>query len=169
MLAVFYLEVWFAAGVLSATFPRSPTVQEAVLCTYIFCAYSSKCWNRRIQPWLFFHITTWKWNTIWFSCYVFVKEEIKKGQVKVKSLCLTYVPQHEVVLGSGGVAPHILNLDTRWMCVVIFTSRPFYSRGRNPCTRWVWGWVGPRTCLDAVAMRKKSQLLPCIDPRSSSP
>jgi hypothetical protein len=36
-----------------------------------------------------------------------------------------------------------------------------------PCTHSIGGWVGPRTGLDAVEKRKKSQLLPVIELRSS--
>jgi hypothetical protein len=37
--------------------------------------------------------------------------------VKVKaklSLCFNRAPRHESVLGSGGIAPRILDLGTRW-------------------------------------------------------
>jgi hypothetical protein len=43
--------------------------------------------------------------------------QTEKGLVKVKvklSLCLTWAPRHEGVLGSGGIAPRILDLGTRW-------------------------------------------------------
>jgi len=35
---------------------------------------------------------------------------------------------------SGDIAPHILNLGTRWRCVVNFMFRPFYLRRNSP---WV--------------------------------
>jgi hypothetical protein len=31
---------------------------------------------------------------------------------------------------SGGIAPHILDLGTGWRCVVSFTPRPLYPKGR---------------------------------------
>jgi len=31
-------------------------------------------------------------------------------------------------MGNGGIAPHILNLGTRWRRVVSFTLRPLYPR-----------------------------------------
>jgi hypothetical protein len=34
--------------------------------------------------------------------------------------------------GSGGVAPRILNLGTRWRWVVSFTPRPLYTQGKSP-------------------------------------
>jgi hypothetical protein len=44
-------------------------------------------------------------------------------QVKVKG---------KGVLGSGGIAPRILDLGTRWRWVVSFTPRPLYPRGNSP-------------------------------------
>jgi hypothetical protein len=85
--------------------------------------------------------------------------------VKAKlSLCLTkyhtiktypllnYASHHKDVLGSGGMAPRILNLSTKWRWVVSFTPRPLYCRGkspRHPLDRrldgpqsliWTWRW-----------------------------
>jgi hypothetical protein len=34
--------------------------------------------------------------------------------------------------GSGGIAPLILDLGTRWRFVVSFTPRPLYSQGKSP-------------------------------------
>jgi hypothetical protein len=56
----------------------------------------------------------------------------KVGKVKVKlPLCLS---KHHSVKTYWGmeVASRILNLDTRWMCVVNFTPQQFYSRGKSP-------------------------------------
>jgi hypothetical protein len=36
-------------------------------------------------------------------------------------------------LRSGGVAPRILDLGTRWKWVVSFTPRPLYTQGKSPC------------------------------------
>jgi hypothetical protein len=38
--------------------------------------------------------------------------------------------------------------------VVSFTHRPLYPKGKSPLTNWIGGWVGSRTVLDAVVMRK---------------
>jgi hypothetical protein len=35
--------------------------------------------------------------------------------------------------GSGGIAPHILELSTRWRWVVTFTLRSLYPQGKSPC------------------------------------
>jgi len=32
--------------------------------------------------------------------------------------------------------------------------QPPYSRGKDPCTHFIGGWVGPRADPDAVAKRK---------------
>jgi hypothetical protein len=52
-----------------------------------------------------------------------------KGKVK-QSLSFNCVPHHEGVLGSGGVATHILDLGTRWrwQFLASATSRP----GKQP-------------------------------------
>jgi hypothetical protein len=56
--------------------------------------------------------------------------------------------------GSEGIAPHILDLGTRWKWVVSFTSQPLYSRGKSCGIHWTGGLVGPRASLDAVEQRK---------------
>jgi hypothetical protein len=56
--------------------------------------------------------------------------------------------------GSGGIAPLILDLGTRWRWVVSFTPRPPCPQGKIPCYPRIGGWVGPRAVLDAVVKRK---------------
>jgi len=43
---------------------------------------------------------------------------------------------------------------------------PLYHGDRTAVTHWIRAWLGPRTGLDAVAMRKKnsSLSLPGIEP-----
>jgi hypothetical protein len=54
-------------------------------------------------------------------------------------------------LGSGGIPPRrILHLGAGLRRVVSFTPRK-----RAPVTHWIGGWVDLRTCLEAVAKRKK--------------
>jgi len=48
------------------------------------------------------------------------------------SLCLTKHHAMKTYSESGGIAPPILDLDTRWRWVVSFTPRPFYSQGKSP-------------------------------------
>jgi hypothetical protein len=75
-------------------------------------------------------------------------------EVKVKlSLCLTKHHAMKAYCGSGGEAPRILYLGTRWRSVVIFTLRPLHPRERAPRTHWIEGRVSPRAGLDTVVKR----------------
>jgi hypothetical protein len=66
--------------------------------------------------------------------------------------------------GSGGVAPRILGIGTRWRWVVSCTPRPLYPRERAPGTRWIGGWVGLRAGVEYGGGEKNSQLLPGLEP-----
>jgi hypothetical protein len=48
----------------------------------------------------------------------------------------------------------ILDLGTRWRCVVSFTPQPLYLIKIGLGAHWIGGWVGPRTGLDIVAKIK---------------
>jgi len=61
--------------------------------------------------------------------------------------------------GSGGRAPRILNLDTRWRWVVSY---------RVLGTHCIGGWVGLRAGMDVEAKRKPLTLSG-IESRSSNP
>jgi hypothetical protein len=55
-----------------------------------------------------------------------------KDKAKVKlSLCLTKHHAMKTYWGSEGVAPCILDLDTRWRRVVSFMPRPLYPQGKS--------------------------------------
>jgi len=45
---------------------------------------------------------------------------------------LNYASRCEDVWQSGGIAPRVLKLGTRWKRVLSFTSWPLYTRGNNP-------------------------------------
>jgi hypothetical protein len=79
-----------------------------------------------------------------------------KVKVKVTLRFFYWAPRHGGVLGSGGIAPRILNLGTRWSGGEWSASLPdrFTPRERAPGTHWIGGWVGPRVVLDAVVKRK---------------
>jgi hypothetical protein len=47
-------------------------------------------------------------------------------------LFFNWAPHHEGVLGSGGIAPRILDLGTRWRWMVNFTARPLYPQAKSP-------------------------------------
>jgi len=51
---------------------------------------------------------------------------------------LNQARRHEDVCGSGGIAPRIFKLDTRWLRVLSFTPRPLYpaQRTRIKCVNW---------------------------------
>jgi hypothetical protein len=84
-----------------------------------------------------------------------------RPNAKVK-LYLSLIKHHSMKRWwSGGTAPGILNLGTRWRCVVSFTARPLYPGGKSPCYPLHRGCVGPRVGLDAVEKRMLSRHCPC--------
>jgi hypothetical protein len=68
--------------------------------------------------------------------------------------------------GSGGIAPRILDLGTRWSCVVRFTLGRFTHKEKTPGSHWIGGWLGPRAVLDAVVKRKIPSLRRESNPRT---
>jgi hypothetical protein len=74
-----------------------------------------------------------------------------KGKV-IPLLLLTEHNTMEAYWSSGGIAPRILDLGTRWRWVVSFTPRSIYAQRKNPGSHWIGGWVGPRAGLDAVLL-----------------
>jgi len=69
---------------------------------------------------------------------------------------LNQLPHHEDILGSGGIAPHNLNLSTKWTWMVSFTLWPLYPWAKISSTHCTGGWVGPKASLDAVARSKST-------------
>jgi hypothetical protein len=61
---------------------------------------------------------------------------------------------------SGGIAPHILNLSTRWRWSVSFMPQPLCPWGKSPQHPLEGGWVGPRANVDAVAKRRNPFVAP---------
>jgi hypothetical protein len=56
---------------------------------------------------------------------ILIIKSISHIKLKVKlSLCFNWALCHEGILGREGLAPHILNLSTRWRWVVTFKPRP---------------------------------------------
>jgi hypothetical protein len=111
---------------------------------------------------IIFNVQYLHYNVVEWKCYWYL------SKVKL-SLCFNWKSCHEDVLGNGGVAPHILDLGSRWRWVVSFTPRPLNPRERAPFTHWIGGWVGPGAGL--VALVKKKIPDPCwvSNTRSSSP
>jgi hypothetical protein len=59
--------------------------------------------------------------------------KVRMIKVKIKlSLCLTKHHAMKTYWGSGGIAPRIFDLGTRWRWVVSFTPRPLYPQGKSP-------------------------------------
>jgi hypothetical protein len=87
-----------------------------------------------------------------------------KVKVKVKlSLCLTKHHSMKMYWASGGIAPHILYLRTRWRWVVSFTPRPLYPQGKSswyPLNRRL---RGPQSRSGRGSEEKNSQPLPGIE------
>jgi hypothetical protein len=65
--------------------------------------------------------------------------------------------------GSGGIAPRILGIATKWEWSA---SRPgrFTPRERAPGSHWIGGWVGPKSRSGRGGEEKNSQPLPGIEP-----
>jgi hypothetical protein len=70
--------------------------------------------------------------------------------------------------GSGGIAPCILDLSTRWS-MVSFTPWPLYPREIASGAHWIGGWMGSRASLDAVVRRKLPSPSQDSNLQSSSP
>jgi hypothetical protein len=55
---------------------------------------------------------------------------------------------------SGGIAPRILDLVTRWRRVVSLMPQSLHPQGKSPWYQLIGGLVGPRAGLDAVVEKK---------------
>jgi hypothetical protein len=71
------------------------------------------------------------------------------------------------VLGSGGIAPRILVLGTRWRWVVSFTPRPLYPEGKRPCFSLEKRLGGPQSRSGRGGEEKNSHPPPGIEPWNS--
>jgi hypothetical protein len=70
---------------------------------------------------------------------------------------------------SGGIAPRILDLGTRWRCVISFTLRPLYTRGKSPCYPLDKRLGGPQSRAGRGGEEKNSQPLPGLEPAIIQP
>jgi hypothetical protein len=77
------------------------------------------------------------------------------------SLCLAKHHAMKTSWRSGGIAPRILNLDTRWRLEVSFTSRPLYSRRNGPRYPWDRRLGGPQSRSGRGGEEIKSHYGPC--------
>ena len=70
-------------------------------------------------------------------------------------ICKTYsynclYVNREGMWGSAIMASLIINPGIRCKWVVSFNPRPLTAGERDPVTRWMWGWVGPRVDIETV-------------------
>jgi hypothetical protein len=65
--------------------------------------------------------------------------------------------------GSGGIAPLILDLGTRWRWVVSFTPRPLYPQGKSPWYPLNRRLGGPQSRSRRGGEEKNSQPLPGLE------
>jgi hypothetical protein len=86
-----------------------------------------------------------------------------KVEVKIIPV-LNEAPRHEDVLGSGGIAPRIFDLITRWRRVVSFTPRPLYPHGKNPWNPFDRRLGEPQSRSGHGGEEKNSQPSPRIEP-----
>jgi hypothetical protein len=75
------------------------------------------------------------------------------------SLCLTKHHAMKTYCGSGGIAPRILDLGTRWRWVVIFIPRPLYPQGNSPWYPLDRRLGGPQSRSGRGGEEKNFQLL----------
>jgi hypothetical protein len=85
----------------------------------------------------------------------------QKANAKL-SLYVTKYRALKTYWGSGGIAPCILDVGTRWKWVVSFTPRPL-------CTHCIADWVGLIAGIDAMTKRKISHHCPCRELNPSRP
>jgi hypothetical protein len=71
--------------------------------------------------------------------------------------------------GSGGIAPLILDLGTRWRWVVSFTPRLLYPQGKIPSYPLDRKLGGPQSRAGSGGEKKNSQHLPGLEPPITQP
>jgi hypothetical protein len=78
-----------------------------------------------------------RWNSFLIVLKNLVKEMIQYPKIRYHRFLISSFQwgrpseRHEELWLSAGIAPPILNVDTRWSWVVSFTSRPLYFRGES--------------------------------------
>jgi hypothetical protein len=88
------------------------------------------------------------------------KRYCSKGKIKL-FLCLTnWALRHVCVWGTGCIAPHYLDLVTRWRGVVSFTPLPLYPRGKSPRYPLDRRQSGPQSRSGRRGEQKNLALLP---------
>jgi hypothetical protein len=108
------------------------------------------------QWWLAFHRTH---SGCWHSEG---DNDDKQRWTEQHSLCLA---KHHAMMtcGSGGIAPHILNLITRWKCVASFKHQVLYPWGKRPQYSFHRMLGGPQNWSGHGDEHKKSLPLPQME------
>jgi hypothetical protein len=75
-----------------------------------------------------------------------------------------WAPRHEWVLRSGGIAPRILDLGTRWRSVVSFTPQPLYPQRKSPSYLLDKRLGGSQSRSGRAGEEKHSHPLPGLEP-----
>jgi hypothetical protein len=138
---------------------RSILILFSLLCLYLF-RFPYSCYLPR--PFILLDLITLtvlgQKNKLWSPPPI-------RCKVKVKlSLCLTKHHAMKTHWGSGGVAPRILDLGTRWRWVVSFTPRPLYPQGNSPSYPLERKLDGSQSRSGRGGEEKNSQPLPGIEP-----
>jgi hypothetical protein len=101
------------------------------------------------------------------------KEKLSLGLSKYHAMktytLLNQALHHEDVWGSGGLAPRILNVGSRWRCVVSLTLQRLYPQQNSPRYALNRKLDGPQIRIGRDGKEKNSHNLPEVEPRSSSP
>jgi hypothetical protein len=80
-----------------------------------------------------------------------------KGKGKGKVVPVLFLTEHHAMKtywGSGGIAPRILDLGTRWRSVSVSRPSRFTPGERASDTHSTEAWVGSRAGLDTVVKEK---------------
>jgi hypothetical protein len=116
-----------------------------------------------VQKW---HFVLLKRNYALQRILIVVNWFVNTGKGKKLTLCLCLTKDHAMKMywGSGGIAPRIFDLSTRWRWVVSFTTRPLYPQRKNPRYPLDRRLGGPRSRSGCSGEEKNSQPPPGIEP-----
>jgi len=144
------------------------------------CPYSER-WlcaeetNDTINVWSGFFLSQHDWKKELSECHDVLKGRphshcmpTRTERMKVKlSLWLTKHHAMKTCWWSGGIAPRILDLNTRWRWTVSFTPRPIYTQKKNPRYPLDRRLGGPKSRSGHGVEEKNSEPPPGFEPQSS--
>jgi hypothetical protein len=99
-----------------------------------------------------------------YVCFLCVLHDHILCKNKVISLLFNWTLCNEGVLGSGGIAPRILDFGSRWRWLVSFTPQPLYPQGKSPWYPLRRRLGGPQSRPGQCGEEKNSQPLPRLEP-----